>query len=331
MKLYQDKKWLEEQYWGQGKSVKQIAKEMSVCGATIFRHLNRHKIPHKRVCNGSIDKQWLCEQYLEKKKSAVQISQGIKHTQSAVNYWLHRHNIQTRTLAESVHVAKRNNVNITQHLLEMLEGEILGDGHIGVSTKSYSSARYTHSSKYLSYVSWLSNVFALEGLEQSGRLYRTVLTSARFGKSYYMWDYATLYYEELAEIRRRFYPQGKKVVPRDLELTPISARQWYIGDGSLCTRKSRNAMPHIVLSTCAFDRQSIKTLMEQLSKRLLKASHEKSKNIIYISVHSVEDFLRWIGPCPPEIAHIYAYKWDLNRTCSIPEWQEQYKQQHNIA
>jgi len=37
----------------------------------------------------------------------------------------------------------------------------------------------------------------------------------------------------LAEVRRRWYPDGHKHVPKDLRLTPTSLAVWYMDDGSL--------------------------------------------------------------------------------------------------
>lgn len=39
-------------------------------------------------------------------------------------------------------------------------------------------------------------------------------------------------YVELQAERKRWYPEGKKVVPRDLRLTPMSVAHWFCGDGS---------------------------------------------------------------------------------------------------
>src|SRR5947207_2878946 len=41
----------------------------------------------------------------------------------------------------------------------------------------------------------------------------------------------------LKEQRLRWYPEWKKIVPRDVLLDPVSILHWYLGDGSLCVHR----------------------------------------------------------------------------------------------
>lgn len=45
-------------------------------------------------------------------------------------------------------------------------------------------------------------------------------------------------YVELQAERGRWYPQGTKIVPRDLRLTPVSLTHWFCGDGTTSPRGS---------------------------------------------------------------------------------------------
>lgn len=42
----------------------------------------------------------------------------------------------------------------------------------------------------------------------------------------------SLTYQELKDQRLRWYPEGKKIIPRDVVLTPLSVALWFCGDGT---------------------------------------------------------------------------------------------------
>ena len=278
MKLYQDKKWLEEQYLGLLRSGSDIASEAGVNRSTIYRNLRKH-------------------------------------------------DLHIRGNSEARHLAVKNELFVTEHLRDMLYGELLGDGNM--SQQSKWSAYYQHSSKYMGYLLWLSGEFASQDMQQAGKItVRYIKKSTNPG--YYMaWKYASLSYAELVSMQHEWYQHGIKIVPHNLKLNPVICLHWYIGDGSLyCGSRQK---PYVLLCTCGFDKQSLETLIELLSDIGIKATLMKSANSLRINAYSTPDFLSYIGLCPPEIESVYGYKWDLNRTCTIPEWQEQYKQQHNKA
>lgn len=66
-------------------------------------------------------------------------------------------------------------------------------------------------------------------------------------------------YQELKDARRRWYPKGKKRVPRDLVLTPRVLAHWFAGDGS--------GTPHsLVFYTNGFLKTDVHFLVRGLSR-----------------------------------------------------------------
>ncbi|GAH48227.1 unnamed protein product, partial [marine sediment metagenome] len=110
--------------------------------------------------------------------------------------------------------------------------------------------------------------------------------------------------EELLSIWKKWYPNRKKIVPRDIKLTPLTVRQWYIGDGCLVPHNSGRS--HIILCTEGFPIADVKWLADKLINLGFKATQYVS-NISHISVYSTEDFLNYLGPCPVKD---YKYKWN---------------------
>ena len=55
-KIFIDKNWLENQYLKQGKTERQIAKEMHVSRTAVFRWRIRYKIPSKKQLKSKLTK-----------------------------------------------------------------------------------------------------------------------------------------------------------------------------------------------------------------------------------------------------------------------------------
>ena len=247
------------------------------------------------------DPAWLREQYIEKQRSAKDIAIEMGVTASTISYWLSKAGIPKRDPGEFRHLAQANHRVLSKYALEFIEGELLGDGSLG--SRSQWSAHYLHSSKYKEYIDWLAEKLLSFGIKQSGNI---VIKHPSVGHIAY--SYKSLDYEELKPIRDEWYPQGKKIVPRDLVLTPLMVRQWYIGDGCLDTGK-RGRRPSINLATYGFPIKDVIRLTSLLRELGFNARRQSSNNTIDISAYSVTRFLDWIGPCPSDIQGVYGYKW----------------------
>ncbi|MBA7573611.1 hypothetical protein ES708_15409 [subsurface metagenome] len=190
----------------------------------------------------------------------------------------------------------KNKVILSNKAKQFIYGELLGDGCL--ENISRSSSRFTYASKYLDYVKWLSSELNNFGLKQSGK----IMQHDNNWGTYY--QYKTKCYPELKEIRSKWYTNGKKIVPKDIKLTPLTCRQWYIGDGSL--RHPIDAKPAIVLSTDNFTICNVELLVNKINILGLKATRYLSTNRIYIWANSTKIFLDYIGLCP---VNCYKYKW----------------------
>ena len=188
-----------------------------------------------------------------------------------------------------------NYCNLSFKAVEWLNGELLGDG--GLSSRSPNSARYLHASKHLEYCEYVRDTLKSFGIQQSGSIHQYEHPKVYF-------QYVSLTYVQLRPLYMEWYPEGKKEVPRSVQLTPLTCRQWYIGDGSLS--HPQDSKPYIRLATCAFPVADVEWLIVQLQERGFLVTRLASNNTIRISVYSTKDFLRYIGDCPVEC---HKYKW----------------------
>lgn len=97
-----DPDWLREQYWEEGRSATDIAKELSVGSDTVRRWMNRHGIDRrdasaaKGVPENSLlrDPEWMRKQYREEELSTVEIADKLGYSPSTVGRWIERHGIE---------------------------------------------------------------------------------------------------------------------------------------------------------------------------------------------------------------------------------------------
>ncbi len=246
----------------------------------------------------NIDKKWLKKKYVKEKVSSHQIADTLKLSPTTIKKYLLKDNISCRSNSEAQHLRFVKHCKLSKNAIEWINGELLGDGCIH-KTSSY-SASFQYSSKHKEYIEYVSDMLNYFGIEQTGKI-RCLKDNHRV--AYY---YRSHSYPELLPIREQWYPNGKKVIPRDIELTPLTLRQHYIGDGSLQRSKKKNHSTLVVLYTCGFAIPDVDWLVKQIIKLGIKATRGESRNRINISTYSTKDFLKYIGNCP---VRCYQYKW----------------------
>jgi len=202
----------------------------------------------------------------------------------------------------------------TKESTDFINGELLGDGCI-LQFSKYTS-NYLRSSKYKEYCEWLILEFNKFGIE-TGKIYKR--KHALKDKIYFSYSFMTRPYEKLLEFRNIWYLNGKKMVPKDIELTPLTCRQWYIGDGSLHQKKK-----YIRLAVYGYSFNDIDLLVRKLKDINITSHYLDSKEIIIGRKDSIK-FLKYIGKCPEEINNIYNYKWNFESDKELRSSWNQYK------
>lgn len=245
------------------------------------------------------NKEWLKKKYIEEEILTVQIAKLCGVYNTTIGKWLKRFNISRYSRAKAAHLSGTNHhCNLKPQAIEWLNGELLGDGSI--QYVSPYSAYFVYSSKYFEYIEYIKSTLKLFGLE-GGKIIK------RYHKerNYYSYFYRTYCYAELLPLRNKWYPEGKKIIPKDLKLTPITLKQEYIGDGSLIHIK--DGRPYVSLCTNGFSVSDVEWLLKQIINLGIKATRQPAVNIIAISTHSTKDFLNYIGNSPVKC---YNYKFE---------------------
>lgn len=250
------------------------------------------------------NKEWLEQKYTNEELSMKYLAKVCKVDSSTIQDWLRRVKIPCRSITEAARVRALRQLNrckLSQEELDWINGELLGDGCV-YSYSNYSAAVF-YGSKFLEYVKYVRDTLKSFGIEQCGKIRHR--DNKEWSSSVY--DYTSRRYSELLSLRKKWYPYGKKIVPRDIKLVPITLRQWFIGDGSLNKPRSKGWKPSIILCTQGFLISNVEFLKEKLIKLGFKVTRQRSVNNLRISTESTRDFLNYIGHCPVKC---YEYKWN---------------------
>jgi hypothetical protein len=103
------------------------------------------------------------------------------------------------------------------------------------------------------------------------------------------------------ELRARWYPEGRKVVPRDLRISPECVLNWFLCDGS-CSETRGGAQ--LVLCTDAFSKTELGFLRDQLFE--VGIDSRECDRRLRVRQKSIAAFYDYVGPCP---VSCFAYKW----------------------
>jgi len=164
-------------------------------------------------------------------------------------------------------------------------GSILGDGYLRIIPgRSNAFLEINHSIKAKDYVDYKFSL--LKKICKSSPIER-ISNDGRLAYRFY-----SRQHESLTDLYQSFYHNGKKVIPNDLELDPVSLAIWYMDDGS----KSRDC--DVYLNTQQFSLNDQKKLLFLLKKMGINARLNKDKKYYRIRIlkESIDSFMQIINP-----------------------------------
>jgi hypothetical protein len=120
----------------------------------------------------------------------------------------------------------------------------------------------------------------------------------------------TKFYIEFGTLKNKWYPEGKKIVPGDIELTPECVANWYLGDGSITQSKKKYFA--IRLHTNGFPHNDVIFLSDLLDDKLDIHSrtyvHGKENNGLVIHILRQKDVKTFLNYIKDFWILCYAYK-----------------------
>jgi hypothetical protein len=180
-------------------------------------------------------------------------------------------------------------ISVSSNCLDIINGELLGDCSLSRLCNDKGNTCFSHSTSNIDYGKYLYNKLKTNDIPL---LKEEFLPARNNGRPQFRTRTTTNKY--WTELRRRWYPNGKKIVPIDLCLTKEVCLHWYLGDGYFEQGTSK-------ISTCGFSYEENKYLSEMLTAMGFKATVNRRSGGYYIirfSKYSFQSFLNWIGSCP---------------------------------
>jgi hypothetical protein len=188
---------------------------------------------------------------------------------------------------------------INDHVNEIIIGSLLSDGSIG-HTNNGKNYFWTHTSINESYINYIMDDSQINLHKFLNPEKMFISKNKKVYKSKKSFTIKTMASVTFTKFYNKWYPNGKKIVPMDIILTPTILLHWYIGDGSISSSNG------ITLCTDSFDIDSIDFLLHQLSNLNLCPMLNYLENRIIIPNRRVVEFLNYIGNCPVDE---FKYKW----------------------
>ena len=179
----------------------------------------------------------------------------------------------------------KQELSLNEFKKQILIGYLLGDGRMETWKNSeVARLRIEQSLKQSEFVEWLFQTFK-EFVKTPPKL--------KVSKIYFN----TLSFKQFYFYREMFYPNGKKIIPDNIEnlLTPLSFAVWFMGDGSV---KSKECNGRIINTHSFTELEISKACLILNDKFSLKSSIRRQKDglQIYISAKSAKELIKLISP-----------------------------------
>ena len=166
--------------------------------------------------------------------------------------------------------------SLTQTQKSIIIGSILGDGYLRViKGRRNAFLEINNSVKQKEYVDWKYN--------QLKSIVKSPPKSRRSNGNRVAYRFYTRQHPELTGLWQRFYKNGCKTIPDNLQLNPIILAVWFMDDGSKCR------LSDIYLNTKQFDDESQRRLIYALNELGLKVRLNKDK--IYHRIRFIKSSL----------------------------------------
>ncbi len=178
---------------------------------------------------------------------------------------------------------------LSQVILNLIFGSLLGDGHIRPNNAHFS---FSHSIKQEDYALFKANLLQKE----LGGAVQKFAVAAGGDQQYPIVSIRTKAHRSLGIVRELFYSPKKKV-PDQLStmLNPMMLAFWFMDDGYMRIRPPRK--PSAEIATCAFSEEDLTVLLQGLANLGIQAYAIRGR--IHFNIHETIKLSEMIAPYVP--------------------------------
>jgi hypothetical protein len=244
--------------------------------------------------------------------STCELERKYNYSQSMVSYLFRRNGIKMRKKWEH-RTINISNSELSEEQKQIIDGCVFGDGSIS-TTHSGISSYFSLTTIHKEFAEHLKAVISLPFREKLRcRKSRQIVIRGKEYKTKESYELISRTDKSLTSFRKRWYPNGIKIIPPDLELTPLCMKYWFYGDGCASFVKYKDipdAYVRINFCTNCFTIPDCELLQSKLEKIGLKfAIYLSSRNqpiFVTLKTSTVLDFFDYMGECT---VPCFEYKW----------------------
>lgn len=177
---------------------------------------------------------------------------------------------------------------------QVLIGTLLGDGHLERNGR-FTRLKIDHSFKQKNYVEWKYQIF--NDLTSSPPT-KIEVFDTRTNRVYRHSRFATRSLPVFEKYHRNFYPEGRKILPKQIDqllITPLSLAVWYMDDGARRT-DCRALRIHTNSFSLSEQKKLQAVLLQQFEVRTTVHRAGSSSYILYIPNQEAQSFCNLIEP-----------------------------------
>ena len=175
----------------------------------------------------------------------------------------------------------KRKINVSRKQLDIICGSILGDAYV---TKK-GQIQFEQGANQKDYLFWKYRELSSISYGNPPKL--VVRTDKRNGKITYSWRFWTR--GLFSNLRSKFYPEGFKIFPKDLDLTDLSLAVWYMDDG--WTENGR-----YFISVQGFEQEYKNRILRQLEDKFNILATIKERGHLRIRSKSIPRFIQIVKP-----------------------------------
>lgn len=168
---------------------------------------------------------------------------------STIHRRLGAEGVALRSPTEASNLLRFKTFELTEDLIQLFDGLLLGDASIEQHANSMGRLELTQRRPCVGWLREIATVLELAGVRTS--------IADRGARGFQL---RTRKYATLTDQRSRWYPGGTKTVPEDVRITPLSVSHWFWGDGSIGNNGYR-----IEFCTDGFSQEEVEGLGARLS------------------------------------------------------------------
>lgn len=244
-----------------------------------------------------ITKQLLYNLYVVRNLKIKEIEEKLNISFATIYKYLKIYGIPIKGIR---HYLIKPKIEFTKEQYEFFDGLMAGDGSLvrQISEHHNRNAHISCKFKYKEFAEYINNFL---NMNCNIKLYKHISDRYKGGycNNYNLYSKNNILF---TEERKRWYPFGKKIIPKDFRFSPISMNILYLCDG--WKRKSGS----LGISTQAFSKYNINKTFIICLKNLGIDCKMVQSGITVIPKRSAQKFLDFIGSCPVKC---YEYKWDI--------------------